>query len=316
MSIIETLVEQFPIRKSRKQKEAFRDWFIGWAREQGYTAQATTPRGIFHSTNVVVGDPETAEVTFTAHYDTPACMFVPNFITPCNVLIYILYNILIVPVMLIPGALTGALASHILRLVTDNAELASSIGGFAGFIMVYVVLFTMMFGPANKHNVNDNTSGVAAVMELMLRIPEESRSKTSFILFDNEEKGLLGSSAYASSHKDVKKNKLIINMDCVGDGENILFFANKRTRKLEVFPKLEEAMQAAQGRNFKMNKMESCIYPSDQGQFKHGIAVCACNRMPVVGYYCDKLHTKKDTVCEQANLDFLADGLSDFVSKL
>ena len=316
MSIIETLVKDFPIRKSRKQKEAFRDWFIDWARGQGYTAQATTPRGIFHSTNVVVGNPETAEVTFTAHYDTPACMVVPNFITPCNVLTYILYNILIVPILLIPGALTGALLSHILRLATDNAELASSVGGFAGFIMVYVVLGILMFGPANKHNVNDNTSGVAAVMELMGRIPEEQRAKTAFILFDNEEKGMCGSSVYASSHKDVKKNKLIINMDCVGDGENVLFFANKRTRNLTVFPKLEEAMQGVSGRSYRMNKLEKCIYPSDQSQFKHGIAVCACKKMPVVGYYCDKIHTKKDTVCEQANLDFLAQGLSDFVSKL
>ena len=316
MSIIETLVEKFPIRKSGKQKAAFRDWFIAWAQEQGYTAEATKPKGMFRSSNVVVGDPETAEVTFTAHYDTPACMFVPNFITPRNVLVYILYQLLIVPVMLLPGALTGALTGHVLRVLTDNAELASGVGGLAGFIMVYVVLGIMMFGPANKNNVNDNTSGVAAVMELMQRIPAEQRAKTAFILFDNEEKGMLGSSAYASSHKEVKKGKLIINMDCVGDGENVLFFANKKTRSLEVFPKLEAAMQSAQGRNFMMNKMEKCVYPSDQSQFKHGIAVCACNKMPVIGYYCDKIHTKKDTICEQVNLDFLAQGLSDFVSRL
>ena len=316
MGIIETLVEKFPIRKSDKQKQAFREWFIGWAGEQGYTAEATKPKGMFRSSNVVVGDPETAEVTFTAHYDTPACMFVPNFITPRNVLVYILYQLLLVPILLIPGALTGALLGHILRVVTDNAILASEFGGLAGFIMVYVTLGIMMFGPANKNNVNDNTSGVAAVMELMLRIPAEQRAKAAFILFDNEEKGMLGSSAYASSHKAVKKEKLIINMDCVGDGENVMFFANKKTRSLETFPKLEAAMTGVSGRNYIMSKLEKCVYPSDQSQFKHGIAVCACNKMPVIGYYCDKIHTKKDTVCEQANLDFLAEGLSGFVAQL
>ncbi len=316
MSIISTLVEQFPIRKGRKQKEAFRDWFIAWAREQGYTAQATTPRGFFHSTNVFVGDPETAQVIFTAHYDTPAVMPIPNFITPCNVLVYLLYQLLLVPILLLPGVLAGALTGHILRMVTDSLALAESVAPLAALIGVYVTLGIMMFGPANKHNVNDNTSGVAAVMELMSRIPEENWAKTAFILFDNEEKGLLGSSVYASSHKAIKKEKLIINMDCVGDGENMLFFANKKTRALDVFPLLEEAMQAAQGRNFIMNKMEKCDYPSDQSQFRHGIAVCACKKMPVIGYYCDRIHTKKDTVCEQVNLDFLADGLSKFVSKL
>ena len=316
MSIIETMVEKFPIRKSGKQKQDFREWFIGWAGEQGFTAEATKPKGIFRSSNVVVGDPETAEVIFTAHYDTPAAMPLPNFITPRNVLVYLLYQLLLVPILLFPGALAGALTGHILRVLTDNAILASEIGGLVGFISVYVTLGIFMFGPANKNNVNDNTSGVAAVMELMSRLPEEQRAKVAFILFDNEEKGLLGSAAYASSHKEVKKNKLVINMDCVGDGESVMFFANKKTRALESFPKLEEAMHDASGRNYIMNKMESCIYPSDQSQFKLGIAVCACNKMPVIGYYCDKIHTKKDTICEQVNLDFLADGLSDFVSKL
>ena len=105
-------------------------------------------------------------------------------------------------------------------------------------------------------------------------------------------------------------------MDCVGDGENVMFFANKKTRALACFPNLEEAMQGASGRNYIMNKMESCVYPSDQSQFKLGIAVCACNKMPVIGYYCDKIHTKKDTICEQVNLDFLAEGLSAFVAQL
>lgn len=314
MSIIETLVEKFPIRKSRKQKDAFREWFIAWAQEQGYTAEVTRPKGFFRSSNVVVGDPEKAQVIFTGHFDTPAVMPIPNFITPRNVLVYILYQVVMSLVMLAPGILIGAGAGWLGGYVSE--EVGFLCGYFTTMALMIVTVCLMMFGPANRNNVNDNTSGVAAVMELMKRIPEENRSKTSFILFDNEEKGLLGSAAYASAHKGVKKEKLLINMDCVGDGENMLFFANKRTRKLPEFPKLVEAMQAATGRNFVMNNMESCVYPSDQSNFRLGIAVCACNKAKVIGYYCDKIHTKKDTVCEQANLDFLAGGLSAFVEKL
>lgn len=316
MRIIETLTRDFPVRKSRKEKEAFRDWFIAWARGQGYTAQATTPRGIFHSTNVIVGDPETAKVVFTAHYDTPAVMPLPNFITPCNVPVYLLYQLVMVPLMLLPFALTGALAYHVLRLLTDNMLLARPIGMLLGLAAMYVTLGVMMFGPANRHNVNDNTSGVAAVMELMARLPEEQRGKVAFLLFDNEEKGMLGSSAYASSHQQVKKESLIINMDCVGDGDNMLFFANKRTRELACFPMLEEAMQTAKGCQYVMNRLEKCVYPSDQKCFRHGIAVCACNKGRRIGYYCDKIHTSRDTVCKQANLDFLAEGLSAFIARL
>ena len=316
MSIIETLVELFPIRKSSKQKDAFRDWFIAWAREQGYTAQVTTPQGVFHSTNVVVGDPENAQVVFTAHYDTPAVMPLPNFITPCNVPVFILYQLLLVLVILLPAAALAALVGFVLPQLSMEPEAAARIAGLVGFVGVYVVLGIMMFGPANRNNVNDNTSGVAAVMELMLRLPAEQREKAAFILFDNEEKGMLGSSTYASSHKTVKKEKLLINMDCVGDGENILFFANKKACQLACFPALEAAMQAQEGRRFAMNRMERCVYPSDQANYKLGIAVCACKRMKGIGYYCNKIHTKKDTVCEQVNLDFLAGGLARFVESL
>ena len=316
MSIIETLNEKFPIRKSRKQKDAFRTWFITWTQEQGYTAEATKPKGLFGSSNVVVGDPETAQVVFTGHFDTPPVMPVPNFITPRNVLVYILYQLLIVPVILLPPAVVAIAVYFLLKLFGLEGGAAGGIAGLVGFVSVYVALGMLMFGPANKHNVNDNTSGVAAVMELMTRLPVEQRSKAAFILFDNEEKGLLGSAAYASAHKNVKKEKLLINMDCVGDGEHMLFFANKRTRRLPEFPWLVEAMEGATGRNFLMNDMEKCIYPSDQSNYRFGIAVCACNKMKVLGYYCDKIHTKKDTVCEQVNLDFLAEGLSAFVAKL
>ena len=314
MSIIETLVEKFPVRKSGAQKAAFREWFCLWAKEQGYEAQTQTERMIVRCNNVVVGDPEKAEVVFTAHYDTPAVMPLPNFITPCNVLVWLLYQIVMSAVILAPGIILGACAGWLGGYISNEAGFV--IGYFATLILMFITLALMMAGPANKNCVNDNTSGVAAVMELMQRLPQEQRGKVAFILFDYEEMGLLGSSAYASKHKNVKTNKLLINMDCVGDGEHMMFFANKKTRALPCFPALEKAMQQAQGRQFHMNMMEKCVYPSDQANYKLGIAVCACNYGKVVGYYCDKIHTKKDTICEQVNLDFLTDGLTSFVETL
>ena len=314
MSIIETLLQQHPVRKSKAQKAAFRDWFTGWAKEQGYTAQVESGWNLAKCHNIVVGDPENAEVTYTAHYDTQPVMVLPNFITPCNIPVWLLYQLVLTVVIIAPAMLLGALAGWLVGLISVEAGILA--GGFTSTGGMIAVMALMLLGPANKHCANDNTSGVAAVMELMQRLPQEQRGKAAFILFDNEELGLLGSSAYASKHKAVKKDKLIINMDCVGDGENILFFANKRTRELPCFPALESAMAEQRGRNFVMNQMEKCVYPSDQASFRHGIAVCACNRAKVIGYYCDKIHTKKDTICEQANLDFLAAGLADFTSRL
>ncbi len=307
MTIIETLLQAHPVRKTKKQKEAFRSWFIEEAERMGYTARAEAAKG-YASTNLVVGDPEGAKATFTAHYDTPPIMPLPNFITPKNILFYILYQLVLVVVIFGVAIAVGALAGWLSK--------EPGIGGSVGMLAAYAMLALMMFGPANKHCANDNTSGVAAVMEMMARLPQEERANAAFILFDNEEKGMFGSSGYAAQHKEFKKNGLLVNLDCVGDGENILFLSNKKTRELPEYALLEQAMQAQTGRNLLMDKMESAVYPSDQAQFTYGIAVCACNKGKVLGYYVDKIHTPKDTVCEQANLDFLADGLTSFVAAL
>lgn len=304
MSFIQTLLQTHPIRKSKAQKQAFRDWFQTQAEEMGYASQIHTKGS---SNNIIIGDPETAKVTYTAHYDTPAVMPIPNFITPRNLLVYLLYQLVLVVLFVVVGASVGALGGWLIN---------APVGGFLGFISVYALLFLMMFGPANKNCANDNTSGVAAVMEIMSRLPEDMRKKAAFILFDNEEKGMLGSSAYASTHKAFKKNGLLINLDCVGDGEHIFFFANKKTRALPEYTLLCETVEAQEGRIPHMEKMETGIYPSDQACFKRGIAVCACNKAKVIGYYMDKIHTKKDTVCDQANLDFLGESLSRFAGRL
>ena len=256
MTIIETLVQNHPVRKTKAQKAAFREWFAQEAAGMGYTADVHTKGS---SSNIVIGRPEAAAVTYTAHYDTPPVMPIPNVITPRNVLVYILYQLLIVV-----GFFAVAFGvSFVFTRLTGMPEL----GGTVGFVAVYALLGLMLFGPANKNCVNDNTSGVAAVMEIMTRLPEDQRSKAAFILFDNEEKGLLGSSAYAAEHKQVKKNGLIINLDCVGDGGHKFFFANKKTRALPQYALLCDTLGAQEGCTLHMEPMEKAVYPSDQAQF-------------------------------------------------
>ena len=90
-----TVLESFQIRKTKKQKAAFRDWLTEELRQMGYTV--TVEKG-FAARNVVAGDPDSAEVLLTAHYDTCPRLPFPNFITPRNLFWYLLYQlVLIVP---------------------------------------------------------------------------------------------------------------------------------------------------------------------------------------------------------------------------
>ena len=67
-------------------------------------------------------------------------------------------------------------------------------------------------------------------METMARLPKEQREKAAFILFDNEEKGRLGSRAFAAANPKIKKQTLLITMDCVGVGEHILVIGKNYAR--------------------------------------------------------------------------------------
>ena len=75
-------------------------------------------------------------------------------------------------------------------------------------------------------NCNDNTSGVVTLLELMATVDEEDRDTICFIFFDNEEKGLIGSGAFRKQYASKVVDKVLVNFDCVGDGDTLLMKYN------------------------------------------------------------------------------------------
>ena len=180
-------------------------------------------KGSFGVRNIVIGNVDEASVVFTAHYDTCAVMPLPNFITPTNMFIYFMYQLLLV----IPMILFAILVTALFDFVFPNmGELSSLVYSFS----LLFILGLMIFGPANKNTVNDNTSGTLTILEMINKIPDKLKNKVAFVLFDLEESGLIGSSEFSSKHKKIMKDKLLINFDCVSDGEKMLFVPNKKAK--------------------------------------------------------------------------------------
>ena len=303
MSYLTNLVETFPIRKSAEEKKAFQTWALEEAERLGYKAKIERS-GDKHE-NIVIGDPEKAQVTFTAHYDTPACMGMPNIMMPRNIPLFFAYQMLVVGIMLAVSFAAGAVANAFLH----NVRLAF----LAAYVVYFGLLMLLLYGPSNKHNVNDNTSGVSAVLETMALLPEDQRHKAAFILFDNEEKGLRGSKAYAKDHQEVQCTHLIVNMDCVGVGENILVIARKLAEQHPAYAAVEKALGAEEGRRVHFFGQAGSNCNSDQKSFQCGVAVVACKKAPAVGYYTPWLHTAKDTQADEGNIAFLARGMAKAV---
>lgn len=297
------IMEDFQIRKSRKQKEAFRNWLCEELEKAGYAPR--TEKG-FAAQNVVVGDPESAKVIFSAHYDTCAVLPVPNFITPRNIIFYACYQLLlIIPLFLVVAVVEGillavaeALQSLALLVLMPLTSLA-----ICAFFVWWII-----DGPANRHTANDNTSGVITLLETALALPEEDRKQVCFVFFDNEEKGMFGSAAFTKAHKKAKKETLNINFDCVSDGDSIQFFPGNRLRKDE--KTLERIETAFQGNMEKQTEVVRGFgfYPSDNASFKKGVGVCALKHKKIIGYYMDRIHTNRDTVLEEENIELLRRG--------
>ena len=298
------ILKSYPVRKSKRQKASFRADVTAWLEAQGYCV--TVEQGSFHSSNVVIGDPKTARYLVTAHYDTCARLPFPNLITPCNVWTFLLYQLFICLMLLVPSAAVGAAAGWLLH--------SFNLGYLLFIVLLWALIFLMMIGPANPSNVNDNTSGVVTLLEIAKSLPELHRKNVCFVLFDLEEAGLIGSASYRKKHKAEVSGQLVLNLDCVGEGDAICFFPGARLRKNERKLRALERIAGTFGRKSIIVRTKGfSVYPSDQANFPYGVGICALKR-GWAGLYLSRIHTPKDTVLDETNVNLLRAALTTFIT--
>ncbi len=298
------VLERFEIRKTKAQKTAFINAVTAYGQRQGYDVRTET--GGRGCRNIVLGDPSKAKFLVTAHYDTCASIGIPNIITPCNPVTFLLYQLFVVGLFFLGAFLVGGLVS----LVTDSIELIF----FAGYVAYFGLLILMMVGPANRHTANDNTSGVVTLLEIAATLPENLRDRVAFVLFDLEEAGLIGSVAYRKAHKAETERQIVLNLDCVGDGDEIVFFPTKKLKKAPQKLKLFQKILGKQGKKrISLHTKGFSYYPSDQKNFPYGVGISALRRNKWVGLYCGRIHTSRDTVLEHTNVNILRAALISLI---
>ena len=294
----------FPVRKSKQQKQEFRDAAQSYLKQFGYSP--TVEKGSFGCRNMVIGDPETAQYLITAHYDTCARLPIPNLITPCNFWAFLGYQLVVMLLMLLVPAIPGALAG----LLVGSFD----VGYYVWFLCVWAMIALVMIGPANKHNANDNTSGVVTLLEIARSLPESQRGKVCFVLFDLEEAGLIGSAAYRKAHKKASDSQLVLNLDCVGDGDYIRFFPTKKLKKdRKKLTSLYKACGYLGKKDVLVHEKGFSVCPSDQANFPYGVGICALRKKGKT-LYLSRIHTPKDTILEETNVNILRAALITFIT--
>lgn len=306
LNISNKVISDYMVRKTKKQKNAFRSFLIPALEELGYAPKIDRKDRFPYSTNVVVGNPKEAKTIITAHYDTQASMgIIPNFLTPKNIWIYLLYQLFIAAIILIFSSIGGAISTAIL-----GARASSFCFGFVLFAIILMVL--VYAGPANPKTYNDNTSGVITLLEILAKVKDENKKDICVVFFDQEELGLLGSRYFLRKYKNIIKDKILLNFDCVSDGNNFLFVYNDGVNSDDL-AKLKSSF-TYENKNFEFISRKKAIYPSDQKGFNKGIGVAAFKKRNNL-LYIDKIHTIYDTNFEESNIDALSESFVKYLEK-
>ncbi len=128
------------------------------------------------------------------------------------------------------------------------------------------------------------------------------------MFFDQEEIGLFGSLSFAAKHPRAARDAYVINLDCIGDGEDILVILPHKCPA-----ELERALRASflpgEEKPITFEDARTTLYPSDQMSFRRGVGIAALRRTRRGMLYLDRIHTVRDTVCDEGNIAFVKEAL-------
>jgi hypothetical protein len=303
-SLKKYLLTVHPVRKTGAQKREFRQWLLRELKRAGWKAGEETYGKWNGSVNVVAGDPDRADIFLCAHYDTGSRMLIPDFVLPANVLAHICYHL--------AAALALAAAAFLLALAVSFPLDQPGLMLPLFLVLAVAGLWLAAYGPANQSNANGNSSGVLALMAAAREVRPGKR--VCLVFLDNNERSLLGASAFKKRHIDKASQCLFIDLDCVGDGEELLLIPSKYSRWDGA---LLEALESSfpEGEEMRPHVLSKGLqyYPSDNRKFKFHVTVCACRYLAGLGYYIPHLRTKKDTVLREENAAYIARSLARFL---
>ena len=308
MTHLDNLNKNYPMRKSVDEKENFRKYILNILAKKGIEAKIERTKD-GKNDNIVVGDPTTAKAVFTAHYDTPARSLFPNIMIPKSRVIFYAYQFVPIIFLLVVSFTFAYIVGHV--IINDMRAYALS------FLLAYYGLFFgIMRVFKNKNNYNDNTSGVATVLSIIDKLSPEELNNVAFILFDNEEKGKKGSKAYFADHKEQMKDKFLVNFDCVGNGNNVIFIAQKDAINSEEYKILESSFSNKEKFNLEFLTHKQADSNSDHKNFPKGVACVVCKKLNSGLLYTPNIHTNGDIVANNSNIEFIAKNSCIFIRNL
>jgi len=296
--VCEFIFKKFPIRFNRTQKDEFSVYLSKLFLKLGYDENEVSIKKMKDSAennNVIVGDPEKADIYVVSHYDTPGKIGVLRFLEK---LLGRSLAWCVVLALLIPLAF---LFIYFLLKIEPDATYLKKFGlSFLWLIVLVVIFFIVPALLANKNN-KSTTSGLLSLIGVAEKVAKDSelKDRVCFIVFDNAEWGMLGSSAFVKWCKRNKINaadKTVISVEKLGCGDNLTLFTTLKPSKNKGYELVSESLKNS-GIDFK-SAVSSNFFLGDHMQFKNGVMICSTSVSKIGTLYIPNVGTGKDNECD------------------
>lgn len=301
------IAREYPVRYKPKEKEAFRLYLMGALREMGYDPHLQyreTPLKLGgRVTNVVAGDPDAAKLIFVAHYDTGIKPLLPPLIMPTRPMTALLYMAL-TPVGVMLGSLVVSFA------VTFALSAPQWTLPFF-LILLLAALLYLRFGPAETRNLDDNTSGVAALLETAAALTPRYRGEAAFVFLDGGVGGMSGAKGFRAKYPSAKE-KPVVNLNCVAQGEELLVLPGRYSRwNGELLDAILESFENGEHTTVFLKTDGIVYYPSDNRAFRQSVALCGCDKVRGFGRL---IRPRKAERIDEEHITIIKNGLCKLIA--
>ena len=100
------------------------------------------------------------------------------------------------------------------------------------------------------------------------------------------------------------------------DRENILIISSEKAESLEEFKPLKNSFTYnSKFTPFFFSKKGSTCN-SDHKHFPCGVGVVACKKAKIVGFYANRIHTPRDIVSNNENIEYIANSINTYLNNL
>ena len=214
MDTQELLLEEYPVRRTRRQRERFLAYAKTYAESLGWDC-----RYLRCGTSVclLIGDEAAAKICISSCYETPGRPLVPAAVYPAArpLTVFLRLLPLILTVLVFPAAALTARTGLTLMI-------------FDILFLTAAICFTLrtFLRPANRENCNCNSSGCAVLLHLLKTLSANNRKKAVFLLWDKPDERRSGLTR-ARKHIPSLASLPFVHLSCLGEGDRLLILQQK-----------------------------------------------------------------------------------------